>query len=342
MAGKIIFVTKSTVLKASSRVRVYRIAERLARSGYMTETHALVGEPLWEISWRRVKDFKKYLLLFLRLSKSDRLYLHKTIFSVDFIILVLFFRMVSGMKYVFDFDDAIFLHSPIKTKLLTKYAAHVVVGSHYLLEYAKRYNARVTLLPSSIDTELFMPAEHPVVVDPPVIGWGGSSGHYENLCAFKPVLEALDQRGITYQMQFVVTGDDKRIWELFHSFPHVEVHAGVPFEDWPGLIQHFSVGVMPLLDNEFARGKCSMKLLEYMACGISAVGSRVGENRHVIREGENGFLASTTEEWVETLARLLNDSQLRERVGREGRKTVEEAYSYKAYIKKLKQVLELR
>jgi glycosyltransferase involved in cell wall biosynthesis len=145
-----------------------------------------------------------------------------------------------------------------------------------------------------------------------------------------------------YHARFVVAGDTEKIKELFNTLPHIEVCPGVSFEDRPKLIQQFSIGVMPLLDNEFARGKCSMKLLEYMACGIPSVGSRVGENRHVITEGENGFLASSAEEWADVLEHLLTDSKLRERIGHEGRRTVETQYSYAMYIKKLEFILELK
>ena len=116
-----------------------------------------------------------------------------------------------------------------------------------------------------------------------------------------------------------------------------ELFAGAPYEveftDWidpselPNVIEQFDIGVMPLVDDAWSRGKCGFKALQYMACGVPTVVSPVGINAEIVTDGLNGFAARDEDEWVAKLAKLANDGALRARIGASGRKTVEEHYS---------------
>jgi glycosyltransferase involved in cell wall biosynthesis len=237
-----------------------------------------------------------------------------------------------GQSLIYDFDDAIFrLHTteanrnvgwlkfPGKTATICRLSHRVVVGNSYLAEFARRYNPRVTVIPTSVDTNLYQPS----VQRPPngkvVIGWTGSSTSQTYLEMFAPVLREIMR--------------DRRVELRVHSDRRPDL-PGIPFIWRPWVaeteveeIANFDIGIMPMPDDEWSRGKCAMKALLYMALGIPAVCTAVGANLEVITHGKNGLLAATPEEWLKNLRALVDDRQLRERLGDEGRQTVEDRYS---------------
>jgi len=101
----------------------------------------------------------------------------------------------------------------------------------------------------------------------------------------------------------------------------------------------FDIGIMPMPDDDWARGKCALKALQYMAMGVSTVASAVGTNREVIEHGRNGFLAVTTQDWVECIARLADNGDLRRDLGGAGRRTVEERYSMRKSAESFERVV---
>jgi glycosyltransferase involved in cell wall biosynthesis len=245
---------------------------------------------------------------------------------------------------VFDFDDAIYLptaspanawaaalRSPDKTDGLCRRARHVTVGNEHLAEYARERNAAVTVVPSTIDTDLYVLRERPPQPTP-VVGWTGSLTTLPHLQALGPALARL-ARDVPFRME-VVGGT--------LELPGVEVacrhwRAETEVDD----LRSFDVGLMPLPDDEWARGKCGMKALQYMALGIPPVVSPVGMNAALVRDGVNGFHARSDGEWVDRLALLLRDPGLRARLGHEARRTVEERYAARVQAPRLARVFRL-
>ncbi len=233
---------------------------------------------------------------------------------------------------IFDFDDAIFLlHTaeanrrvgwlkfPRKTGTICRLSSHVVVGNSFLRDYALRYNSKVTVIPTSVDTARFVPLHDRNGNRNLVVGWTGSSTSQTYLERFSPVLRELAEGGC---IELRVHSDRKPelpgvsfVWRPWS--PDTEVEE----------IGHFDIGIMPMPDDDWARGKCAMKALLYMSMGIPAVCSAVGANIELITHGENGLLASTDEEWSRNLHLLADSSTLRQTIGAAGRKTVEERYS---------------
>ncbi|HWW75306.1 MAG TPA: glycosyltransferase family 4 protein [Pyrinomonadaceae bacterium] len=239
---------------------------------------------------------------------------------------------------VFDFDDAIFLHGrhngarnrylrllkfPGKTKSICRLASHVIAGNYYLASYAAGFNARVTVVPTTIDTEKYAPRPAGADREPPVIGWSGSYSTVQHLDTARRMLQRL-ARAARFRLR-VVGAEGYRIEGV--EVESVPWRAETEIED----LSAIDVGIMPLPENEWTRGKCGLKALQYMALAVPAVCSPVGVNPTIIRDGRNGLLAATEDEWVEKLTRLLCSPSLRKSLGAAGRETVEAEYSASAH-----------
>lgn len=239
----------------------------------------------------------------------------------------------SGTPLIYDFDDAIFrLHSseantgfawlkaPGKTRSLCRLARHVTVANEHLAEFANLHNKNVTIVPSSVDTDQLRPTVKSDLTQPVVLGWTGSSTSQSYLEAFGPTLAKLVTKpGVELHVH-----SDRRpqlpcpfVWHRWTPENEAEVLA------------RFDIGIMPLPDNEWTRGKSAMKALLCMAMGIPTICSPVGANRNVIQHAHNGFLAETPEEWQIQLHSLVEDPVLRRRVGEAARETVVTRYSHR-------------
>jgi glycosyltransferase involved in cell wall biosynthesis len=245
---------------------------------------------------------------------------------------------------VFDFDDAIFVsyRSPsngylsylkfaAKTKTICRLASHVMVGNPYLADYARRFNPRVSMIPTTIDTEKY-DVRRDKTAGVPVIGWTGSFSTVQHLDTLAGALQKLaqDER---FRLRVIGTPE--------YRLTGVEVEA-MPWRSETEVddLRPVDVGVMPLPDDAWSKGKCGLKALQFMALGIPVICSPVGVNTDIIQDGENGFIADTREEWVEKLRLLLHSVELRARLGLAGRATVEKTYSAIAQAPRVYDVLE--
>ncbi|HEX5885804.1 MAG TPA: glycosyltransferase family 4 protein [Pyrinomonadaceae bacterium] len=238
----------------------------------------------------------------------------------------------SGVPIVFDFDDAIFVsyRSPSngylsylkfasKTKTICRIASHVMVGNPYLAEYARQVNDRVTVIPTTIDTQKYLAPPPKKSSGPPVIGWTGSYSTVQHLDTLRGALKKLAERE-SFRLRVIGTPA--------YDCPPVDVEAmrwraDTELED----LSAIDIGVMPLPDDRWSKGKCGLKALQFMALGIPTVCSPVGVNTDIIQDDQNGFIAGTEDEWVDKLSRLLRSHELRQRLGHAGRVTVEQKYS---------------
>ena len=245
-----------------------------------------------------------------------------------------FERMVhkSGVPFVFDFDDAIFVsyRSPSngylsylkfasKTKTICQLASHVMVGNPYLAEYARQVNDRVTVIPTTIDTQRYQVPPPKTSNGPLVIGWTGSHSTVQHLDTLRSALKKLASQE-NFRLRVIGTP--------VYDCPPIDVEAmrwrsQTEVDD----LSPIDIGVMPLPEDKWSKGKCGAKALQFMGMGIPTVCSPVGVNSDIIQDGENGFLASTEDEWIDKLSRLLRSAELRRRLGQAGRATVEQRYS---------------
>jgi glycosyltransferase involved in cell wall biosynthesis len=215
------------------------------------------------------------------------------------------------------------LKFPKKTAAICRLSSQVVVGNEWLAEYARQFNDQVAIIPTSVETEHFRVyggnGDHNGNGRRVIVGWTGSSTSQTYLEWFAPVLSEF------------VKSRDVELRVISDREPEL---PGVPYVWLPWKtetevedVTKFDIGIMPMPDDQWARGKCACKALQYMAAGKPVVCSAIGANLEVIRHGENGLLAATPEEWIQNLERLVDDPPLRFRLGEAGRRTVEEKYS---------------
>ncbi|MEO8649959.1 MAG: glycosyltransferase family 4 protein [Acidobacteriota bacterium] len=237
----------------------------------------------------------------------------------------------SGVPVVFDFDDAVFvaykspsngylsyLKFPGKTATICRLSAHIMAGNQYLADYALKYNSNVTIVPTTIDTDKYsfqVMAERDVVT----IGWSGSFSTVQHLDTIRDVLRDLAK---TEKFRLRVIGTPE------YQIDGIETEA-LPWRSESEIadLRAIDIGLMPLPDEDWSRGKCGLKALQYMALGIPTICSPVGVNTSIIQDGENGFLAADKEEWITKLKELIRSVELRRRIGKAGHETVVKEYS---------------
>lgn len=238
----------------------------------------------------------------------------------------------SGATLAYDFDDAIFHNydqhsSPIvrlllrnKIKRVLALADIIVAGNAYLAEYARKVNPEVCIIPTVVDIDRYVAKDYDRASKKPfTIGWIGSPTTAAYLIPILPVLKRFcaDNRA-----RVVLIGSGK-VAGINKDFEIYEWSEASEIEN----LLSFDVGIMPLPDTSWARGKCGFKLIQYMACGLPVIASPVGVNTEIVENNKNGFLAETDEQWYEYLSILYRDIELRKKMGSAGRSKIIGQYS---------------
>jgi len=322
---------------ASTRQRLLQFEPYLRKHGIEIETSQLLAdEHITRLAKGRrsnpvaiAASYLKRLGVLLRSRSYDLIWVHYETFPY---LPSAFERLValSGQPIVYDCDDAIFhtydVHPNavvrwfLRNKLapLLRSASICLCGNAYLEAYASQYCDETIVVPTVVDTSAYRPRPKDTS-RAPVVGWIGSPSTWKYVEPLLPtILPLIAARGGRFRA--IGTGPGGR------GYPGIEV------VDWSeeteiAEVQAFDVGIMPLPDERWARGKCGYKLIQYMACGLPVVGSPVGVNTEIIDHGLNGFLASDLGEWEQSLNKLLTDPALRETMGSLGRARAVERYS---------------
>ena len=273
------------------------------------------------------------------IKKGDVVFLQRTISNKYFFVIMVLYLKVFRRKMIFDFDDAIYMHDPFKTKTLTRMADAVIVCSQALDTWVRNYTDNVHVIQTTVklaDYEKFT-KDYTTDADPVIIGWVGTArDHYKNLSLLAGALRRLvATTNVPFRFKLVGVWGYPKIKELFEPIEGLDVefveYLG-PGEMAP-TIQGFDIGVNPLVDRGIWNlSRCSVKTFEYLACGVAVISSNIGEMTYVIRDGENGFLADDEDEWVEKLQLLLESRELRARVGHAGQETMRTDESYEAIM----------
>lgn len=251
-------------------------------------------------------------------------------------------RRLIKIPYIYDFDDAFFLRyrigrlsrlSPVlggKFDSFLRGAAAVTAGNQYLAKYASKFGRNVTVLPSVVDTSVFRPITMGVTRDAFTVGWIGSPSTAAYL---DQLVEPLSQVATESRTRLVVVGGRAP------SIPGVEV-VELPWSSNTevGDINNFDVGIMPLSNDDWARGKCAFKLIQYMACGIPVIASRVGANVDVVNS-DCGVLVDGSDSWVSAIRLMRDDDLARNAMSLACRRRAVESYSLDGAVPKLAGVI---
>jgi glycosyltransferase involved in cell wall biosynthesis len=345
---KLIFFTKYTKNGASSRLRSYQYKKLLETNGYNCYFLPLHPNKYLDklynnrlkFPYALVSYVKRFIFLF-SIKKTDLLIIEKELFPY-FPPIFEYFLSVFNYRYIVDYDDAVFhnydnsqyflIRMFLKNKIpkVMKYASHVIVGSEYIKKFAlNRGITNVTKIPTVIDKDkYFFEPKHSEGL---IIGWIGTPYTSMFLNKIMPILETLFKK---YQAKTVLVGAHK------HDF----LSEFVECLNWDELtevskIQKFDIGIMPLNDGKFEKGKCGYKLIQYMACGIPVVASGVGENHIIVDSGVNGFIANSNQEWFNFLEKLIKNKNLRYDFGQNGIKKVNNFYTLDSQINKIVRII---
>jgi glycosyltransferase involved in cell wall biosynthesis len=298
-------------------------------------------ERFYQSDWNRLFiTFLGLLRRFIHLSKvsrADFVVIHREAFPIGPSLFEWVLHKVLCKKIIFDFDDALWLQDPLEMGSLKswmkqkgKFAAiiqnsyKISAGNKFLASYARQFNPNVILLPTVVDTEKRYNTElyDKPINQIPVIGWTGSHSTLPYLNSLRPTLNELAK---SHRFKLAVISNENPNWtesyiEFFPWKRETEVSD----------LMKFDIGIMPLLDDEWSRGKCGFKLIQYFAMKIPAIASAVGENLNIVNHGMTGFLCSSDKEWKESIIALLYDETLRHTMGMRGRLFVESNYSKKS------------
>ena len=343
MTLKILTLTPYPLAGPSSRYRTYQYQAPLAARGIHLDIRPFLtpeayrlrmnGSPRHPLALGRVAVACAERLWQARVARSryDLILVHRQAgpFAHDH-----FNRLVlgAGLPIVFDMDDAVFAEYPIDSLLRGSVAA--TVGNAYLAEYVRRTSPAtvVTVVPTVVDTDKYQPAPRPP--GPPVVGWIGTSSTFTRYLT--PYLPGIVRVCREHGAQFRVIAS-----------PDVQARAeatGARFVPWSldtelRELQAFDIGLMPLVDDQFVRGKCAFKLIEYGAVGRPSVGSDIGANREVIRPGVTGCLAHSPQQFESQLAELLRLPDLGLSLGAAARQVIEARFSLASQIDVMERVL---
>lgn len=358
---RVLFFTQSDEICAASRTRVYQYLPFLRAQGIeykvIPMARGLIYKGALILSENRIKKLLYFLIsLILNYIKSFQMLVLARHYDVIFIqrvliprILLRFLKKIND-NIVFDFDDAIYAIESPQANLINRLRANrnrdhlpaiftiskaVIVENEYNKRFAEQFAHDVYIITGPIDTQRYAPKNSNLPKksnDDIIIGWIGSSSTSAYLNLLKNVLRALSEKyKITLKLigasDFDIPGVKivKRKWDL-----STEVSE----------LQSFDIGIMSLPDDEWTRGKGGYKLLQYLSTGIPVVSSPVGINTEIVQEGINGYFAGSEEEWIEKLSILIENQDLREKLGRNGRINMQERYSFQVSAPKFIGILE--
>jgi glycosyltransferase involved in cell wall biosynthesis len=333
----------------SQRFRFEQYLDFLSRNGYSFDFSYLLGEADDNIFYQPGHSLQKALIVLkstwkrwketIRAPKYDLVFVQREAYMLG----SAYFekRIAKKTSLIFDFDDSIwmqnvsdankrlaFLKDADKTEKIIKVAALVFAGNQHLADYSAQFNKQVKIIPTTIDTDAYTSAGKEKKEGAICIGWSGSFSTIQHFAIAIPVLKRIKEKFGT-RVSFKIIGDKNYYCTELETKGDAWV-AATEIED---LLQ-IDIGIMPLPDDEWAKGKCGLKGLQYMALEIPTLMSPVGVNTEIIQNGINGYLPDAEDEWVDILSKLIDSKELRERIGKASRQTVLDKYSVEAWKQK--------
>jgi glycosyltransferase involved in cell wall biosynthesis len=361
---KILFIASHRPNRApAQRFRFEQFFDYLEANGFHCEHSHLISGNDDKYLYSKGKYLQKFRILLKailkrlkdvsRANEFDIVFIQREAFLLGSTFFEKRFRK-SKAKIIYDFDDSIWLGDtsdankklrwlkyPGKIAKIISISDMVFAGNKYLANYASYYNDNVKIVPTTIDTDEYKRNYNSQRADGKVcIGWTGSITTIKHFEYAVPVLRKLKEK-YGDKLEIKVIGDEK----------YTNEELAIKGQRWSkeneiNELAKFDIGIMPLPNDEWSKGKCGLKGLQYMALEIPAIMSPVGVNTEIINDGVNGFLAMSEQEWIEKISLLIDDPILRERIGKEARKTIIEKYSKNSekgnYIKYFTELLGIK
>lgn len=289
-------------------------------------------QKIWGVSWSFI--LRWWLMLWIW--RYDLVLIHREASPIGPPIFEWIIRFLWRKPFVYDFDDAIWLPNTTeqnrmvaglkwhgKVRSICTWASQITVGNEYLRQYAAQFNDRAICLPTVVDTEQRHRGLQKQRSSKPALGWTGSHSTLSYLLPLLPLLQKLQkERDFDF---YVICNEPAPAWDL-PNLRFVPWKAETEIED----LLLFHIGLMPLVDDAWAAGKCGFKAIQYMALGIVPVVSPVGVNTQIVNNGKTGYWASSLAEWESILNQLLDQADLREKLGREAQAFIQAHYSVRA------------
>ena len=340
---KVLFcIPYPTDTAGSQRFRFEQYMQFLEGEGVEYKVSSFWDEKAWAVLYKKgaviAKMFatlrgllRRYGLIFTAF-RYDRIFIHRELNPLGPQIIEFILAKVYRKKIIFDFDDAVwlpnyaannakfaFIKSYGHVKKLCKYAYKLSAGNDYLAEYGKQFNNNVVVNPTTIDTENY----HNQVKDQDsnefVIGWTGTHSTLRYLTEMVPLFQKLEKE---FDFKLVVISDRDPEFEL-DALQFVKWQKETEIQD----LLRFNIGLMPLSEDKWAKGKCGFKALQYMSLGVPAIVSPVGVNTKIVDHNVNGYICDTMDEWEATLRAVLSDKEKVKEVAKNSRQKIIDHYS---------------
>jgi glycosyltransferase involved in cell wall biosynthesis len=342
---KILFITSHRRNRApGQRFRFEQFYDYFESQGYHCVHSNLISDNDDIYLYRKGYYFQKFRILLnailkrlkdvSRANEFDIVFVHREALLLGSSYFEKRFRK-SKAKMLYDFDDSIWLGDtsdankklrwlkyPGKIANIISFSDMVFAGNKYLANYASYYNSNVKIVPTTIDTDEYKRNISNKRNDDKIcIGWTGSITTIKHFEFAVPVLKKLKEK---YGVKLVI--------KVIGDKNYVNEELGIHGQAWNkeneiDELSSFNIGIMPLPNDEWSKGKCGLKGLQYMALEIPAIMSPVGVNSEIIKDGVNGFLATDENEWLKKISFLIEDERLRDTMGKEARKTIIDKYS---------------
>jgi glycosyltransferase involved in cell wall biosynthesis len=341
---KILFLVPHPLQKSpSQRFRFEQYFSKLDEKGIRYHVQPFLDDNTWQLFFKPGNTLAKTLALsrgFLKraricfsLHRFDFVFVHREAAPIGPPVFEWIIARLLRRKLIFDFDDAIWTtdvqHEPWgvrllkcrgKVKAICRWSYKVSCGNQYLSEFAQHVNSRAVVNPTTIDTDRILNTRYPNVNGSVTIGWTGSHSTLKYLTVLQPILQRLEKE--FPQLQIVIIANKRPDLNL-NSLKFINWTIENEISD----LSLIDIGLMPLPDDAWSKGKCGFKILQYMSLSIPSVASPVGVNTLLINDGHSGFLARNESQWYEALKTLIKDETLRRTIGDRGRIIVENQYS---------------
>lgn len=326
----------------SQRFRFEQYFKILNKQGWQYKVVPFWGNRTWRILYESghyyqksiglFKGWLKRVALLFQLSKYEFIFLHREALPFGPAVYEWLLSKVFKKKIIYDFDDAIWIanaseenkfiaqlkwHSKIKR--ICSMANKISCGNEFLIEFAKNYNDDVIHNPTTVDTDDYHNIIKGTSEEIPVIGWTGTHSTLPFLNSFISVLRKLEQN---QTFTFLVISDKNPDYDL-NDLQTINWDKDTEIKD----LLKIDIGVMPMPDNDWTRGKCGLKILQYMALGIPPLASPVGVNTKIIDHGINGFICESDSDWEKYISQLIQDKELRTSMGEKARGKVISDYA---------------